>query len=67
MENLCLSVNQMEDMQRYSALEIQTSAGVRTNEVTRLLEHIVGVHQDVLLKVSEKHFIDRFPVDIAKR
>lgn len=53
LENLSQSVNQMEDMKRYSALETQTSAGVRMSLVTRLLAHIVGAHQNVLLKVSD--------------
>ena len=39
-------------MQRFSALETQTSAGVQTNVATRLLVHIVGVNQNVLLKVT---------------
>ena len=44
-------------MLRFSALETQISVGVQTNEVTRLLVHIVGVHQNVLLKVTSKCFV----------
>lgn len=42
---------------RFSALETQISVGVQTNEVTRLLVHIVGVHQNALLKVTSKNFV----------
>ena len=44
-------------MLRFSALETQISVGVQTNEVTRLLVHIVGVHQNALLKVTSKNFV----------
>ena len=49
-------------MQRFSALETQTSVGVQTNEVTRLLVHIVGDHQNVLLKVTSKYFVDEIRI-----
>lgn len=49
-------------MQGFSALETQTSVGVQTNEVTRLLVHIAGAQQNVLLKVSGKYFVDEFPL-----
>ena len=57
----------MEHMRRYSALEIQISAGARTNEATRLLVHIAGAHQIVLLKVSKKYFMNTFPLGGVNR
>lgn len=47
-------------MQRFSALETQTSVGVQTNLATRLLVHTVGVHQNVPLKVTRDDFDHEF-------
>ena len=47
-------------MQRFSALETQTSVGVQTYLATRLRAHMVGVHQNVPLKVTDDDFEHEF-------
>lgn len=51
LDDLSQNVTRTESMPKFSALVIPTSAGVQTNKVTKLPEHIIGERLDAQSKV----------------